>query len=367
MHPLPGWNVPSKVEKPTTPEWWTIMPRHLRLASLLAALALVGTACAGDDGSPTSQVAAETATTAAARATTTTSAPPATTTIPTATTTSISEAVLAQISDEALRDIPYAEDSPKQVLDVYLPATGDGPYPTILAIHGGGFNTYSKDLYRVIGPWYAANGYAFVTFNYRLTTTDSYPAQIEDSFCALAWLHANADEYGFDPDRVMVTGGSSGGYMAAMVGTVDDTDLYLEDCPNTYPADETPQAVVILYGFYDFTTVDDYKLGDVVGYMKDFWGADYEDIPVERLKEMSPIAQIDGSEPPFILLHGTADKIVPSVMSERFAAALEQAGVDVELVLLPDVGHAFMGDMTADETTLALAAIHEFLERTLNP
>jgi acetyl esterase/lipase len=344
------------------------MPRYLRHASLLAALALVGTACAGDDASPTSQVAAETATTAAASATATTSFPLATTTIPTATTTSIPEAVLAQISDEALRDIPYAEDSPKQVLDVYLPTTGDGPYPTILAIHGGAFRSNSKALYRTLGPYFAANGYAFVAMSYRLTTTDSYPAQVEDSFCALAWLHANADEYGFDPDRVVVTGGSSGGYLAAMVGTVDDTDLYLEDCPNAYPAGETPQAVVIYYGHYDFTTMDDYNPSDQIGWLRYFWGADYEDIPVERLAEMSATEQIDGSEPPFIILHGTADTSISIVMSERFAAALERAGVDVELVRVPDANHAFeLKPLTGPEMTLALAAIHEFLDRTLGP
>ena len=344
------------------------MPRYLRHASLLAALALVGTACAGDDGSPTSQVAAETATTAAARATTTTSAPPATTTIPTATTTSIPEAILAQISDEALRDIPYAEDSPKQVLDVYLPTTGDGPYPTILAIHGGGFYANSKDTYRQIGPWYAANGYAFVATNYRLTTTDSYPAQVEDSFCALAWLHDNAPEYGFDSEQVIVTGGSAGGYLAAMVGTVDDPSIYLEDCPNEYPSTNALQGVVIYYGMYDFTDIDDFTAGEIHGSLKRFWGAAYEDIPAERIEEMSPIAQIDGSEPPFIILHGTADKSIPSVKSERFATALDLAGFDVELVLLPEVGHAFeLKPLTGPEMTLALNAVDEFLDRTLGP
>jgi acetyl esterase/lipase len=343
------------------------MPRYLRHASLLAALALVGTACAGDDGSPTSQVAAETATTAAARATTTTSAPPATTTIPTATTTSIPEAILAQISDEALRDIPYAEDSPKQVLDVYLPTTGDGPYPTILAIHGGGFYANSKDTYRQIGPWYAANGYAFVATNYRLTTTDSYPAQVEDSFCALAWLHDNAPEYGFDSEQVIVTGGDAGGYLAAMVGTVDDPSIYLEDCPNEYPSTNALQGVVIYYGMYDFTDIDDFT-AEIHVSLKWFWGAAYEDIPAERIEEMSPIAQIDGSEPPFIILHGTADKSIPSVKSERFATALDLAGVDVELVLLPEVGHAFeLKPLTGPEMTLALNAVDEFLDRTLGP
>ncbi len=332
------------------------MPRYLRPASFLAVLVLVGTACNGGDASPPST------TTVAVTETVVTDAVPATST------TSIPKAILAQISDEALRDIPYAEDSPKQVLDVYLPTTGDGPYPTILGIHGGGFVARSKSLYRELGPYFAANGYAFVAMSYRLTTTDSYPAQVEDSFCALAWLHANAEEYGFDPNRVVVTGGSAGGYLASMLGTVDDPDIYLKDCPNEYPSGEAVQAAVIFFGLYDFTTLDDYPPGSQFGSLRNFWGADYEDIPAERLEEMSPIKQIDGSEPPFIILHGTADTVNPIVMSERFAEALEQAGVYVELVLLPDVGHAFdLKPLTGPEMTLALAAIHEFLDRTLGP
>lgn len=267
-----------------------------------------------------------------------------------------------------LTDLPYAEESPRQRLDVYLPTSGDGPYPTILGIHGGGFYALSKSLYRELGPYFAEQGYAFVAINYRFTSTDSYPAQVEDSFCALAWLYANAEEYGFDPNRVVVTGGSSGGYLASMLGTVDDPDIYLKDCPNEYPSGEAVQAAAIFYGLYDFTNIDDYTVSDVNGYLKRFWGAEYEDIPAERLEEMSPIKQIDGSEPPFIILHGTADKEVPSVMSERFAEALEQAGVDVELVLLPGVGHAFeLKPLTGEEMTLALGAVDAFLRKILEP
>jgi len=190
---------------------------------------------------------------------------------------------------------------------------------------------------------------------------------VEDSFCALAWLHANAEEYGFDPNRVVVTGGSSGGYLASMVGTVDDPSIYLENCPNEYPSTDAVQAVVIYYGIYDFTNPDHLSPSDL-GLLQPFWGAAYQDIPAERLEEMSPMAQIDGSEPPFIILHGTADLDVPSVMSERFAAALEQAGVDVELVLLPDVGHAFeLMSLSGEPMTQVLSEIDDFLERTLDP
>lgn len=307
------------------------MSRLGRLASVVAAVALVGTACGGDDTSST-------------------------------TTTLVTE-----IADEAIRDLPYSDDSPRQILDVYLPSKGDGPYPTILGIHGGGFISRSKAVYRDLGPFYAANGYAFVAMNYRMLPGHTYPAQVEDSFCALAWLHANAEEYGFDPNRVVVTGGSSGGYLASMVGTVDDPSIYLEDCPNEYPSTDAVQAAVIYYGLYDFTNPDHLSPSDLA-LLQPFWGAAYQDIPAERLEEMSPIAHIDGSEPPFIILHGTADKRHPSVWSERFAAALEEAGVDVELVLLPDVGHAFEAKpLTGEEMTLALSEIDDFLERTLDP
>jgi len=333
----------------------------LALPMLLVAGGCSSASTAQADTTP-STTAVVTSTTVGETAAVSTSAPEI------AATPAVPAATLAEISDNALRDIPYSEDHPKQVVDVYLPATGEGPYPTILAIHGGGFYANSKRLYSNIGPWYAANGYAFVATNYRLTTTDSYPAQVEDSFCALAWLHDNAAEYGFDSEQVVVTGGSAGGYLAAMVGTVDDPSIYLEDCPNEYPSTDAMQGVVIYYGMYDFTNVDDFTAGGIHGSLKRFWGAAYEDIPAELLIEMSPIAQINGSEPPFIILHGTADKDIPSVMSERFATALEQAGVEVELVLLPDVGHAFeRKPLTGPEMTLALREIDEFLDRALNP
>jgi len=124
---------------------------------------------------------------------------------------------------------------------------------------------------------------------------------------------------------------------------------------------------VILYGFYDFTNIDDFPESEFRS-LRMFWGGQHDEIPTEKLKEMSPIMHVDGSEPPFILLHGTADTDVPSVMSERFAESLEQAGVDVELVLLPDVGHAFeLKPLTGEEMTLSLSRIEAFLDRVLAP
>ena len=268
-------------------------------------------------------------------------------------------------SVEVMTSLSYAEDDFRQKLDVYLPPTGEGPYPTVLAIHGGGFQARSKELYKNIGPYFAQNGYAFIAINYRLTPTYKYPAQVEDSFCALACLHTNHDKYGFDPNRVVVMGGSAGGYLAAMLGTVDNPNIYLEDCPNEYPAGEAMHAAVIFYGFYDFTNVDDFPESEFRS-LRMYWGGQHDEIPPEKLEEMSPIMHIDGSEPAFIILHGTADDSIPSVMSERFSDTLTQAGVDVELVLLPDVGHAFeLKSLKGEEMTLSLEKIETFLEQVL--
>lgn len=271
----------------------------------------------------------------------------------------------AQESVDVISSLAYAEDNTRQKLDIYLPLTGEGPYPTIMAIHGGGFYTRSKKIYEEIGPHFARKGYAFVAINYRLTPDYSYPDQVADSFCALAWLHANRDTYGFDPRRMIVMGGSAGGYLASMLGTVDNPEIYLKGCPNEYPDGKAVHAAVIFYGLYDFTNVDDLPESEFLT-LNLFWGGEHSEIPLEKLEEMSPIMHVDGNEPPFIILHGLADSSVPSVLSERFANALSQVGVDAELVLLPDVGHAFeLKPLTGEEMTFSLSKIDGFLDRVL--
>jgi hypothetical protein len=154
-------------------------------------------------------------------------------------------------------NVPYVpEGSSLQRLDVYLPA----------------------------------NGYAVVSTDYRLTPRYSYPAQVEDVFCAMAWVHANHATYGLDNERIFVMGDSAGGYLAAMLGTIDTPSAYLENCPHTPPASDWIQGVVVFYGFYDFTSIDGYPRKEVVGYLQPFWGAEYSEIPPETLAEMSPIS-----------------------------------------------------------------------------
>jgi acetyl esterase/lipase len=259
-------------------------------------------------------------------------------------------------------NVPYVpEGSSLQRLDVYLPVSGDGPFPTILAIHGGGFRARSKNLYTQMAGPLTELGYAVVSIDYRLAPEDSYPAQVEDVFCARAWIHENHATYGLDDEHVIVMGDSAGGYLAAMLGTIETPSAYLENCPHTLPASDWIQAAVVFYGFYDFTSVDGYPHADIKSGLEPYWGAEFSEIPPETLAEMSPMSWVDGSEPPFLLIHGVSDTAIPSWMSEDFATALEESGVEAELLLI-EASHAFIiQPLSSPANRQSLEAIEAFL------
>lgn len=262
----------------------------------------------------------------------------------------------------AFSNEPYVPEGHwRQVLDVYLPSAGEGPYPTILALHGGGFVARSKDLYAPYAGHFTERGYALVPANYRFAPGDTYPAQVEDVFCALAWIHANASEFGFDTDRVFVMGDSAGGYLASFIGTVEAPSRYQGECPHEMAPSTSPRGVVVLYGFFDVTNVDGLDPADVERGLEKFIGAPVGEVAPQRLVEMSPMSWIDGTEPPFLVIHGTQDESIQSWVSEDFVAALQAAGVDATLFLTED-DHAFLLDPSSQAVTDSLEEIDRFLE-----
>jgi acetyl esterase/lipase len=263
------------------------------------------------------------------------------------------------------RNVPYVPDgNVYHKLDVYLPEEGDGPFPTILAIYGGGFveKWQSKLNYQRHASYFNELGYALVPIDYRLAPASSYPKQVQDSFCALAWVHANAATYGFDTERIIAMGDSSGGYLVAMLGTVDTPSLYMEGCPHALPETNWIQGIVSFYGPFDLTSTDGYPDWVVHQYLEPYLGTTFGDAPAELLAEMSPMSWVDGSEPPFLLIHGLSDTLVPAWMAEDFASALEEAGVEVELLLLQDY-HGFFTEqsLSAPVNVKSLEAIEAFL------
>ena len=232
-------------------------------------------------------------------------------------------------------DVRYVEEGDyKHKVDIYLPEGAETPYPTILLFHGNGYTKWDME---PLAQYFVGQGFAAVAVEYR----NPMPDFIEDSFCALAWTHTNAETYDFDTDRVFVLGHSMGGFAATVLGVNDEPEPFLKNCEHSLP-DENRLAGVILYaaGGIDTSAIED---------------AD------ERAERSALITdQIDGSEPPFLLIHGTIDRLVPPESSEHFAALLEDAGVPTTLVLLDEVGH-FFTDPTSEPGALAIEAVDEFL------
>ena len=155
-------------------------------------------------------------------------------------------------------------------------------------------------------------------------------------------------------------GDSAGGYLAAMLGTVDTPDLYQGECPHDVSQPHL-QGSVILYGLFDLTSMEGYDPADIKNGLEPLMGSPFEEMPQDKLEEMSPMYWIDGSEQQYLLIHGTEDENVAYWGSENFQKALEARGVRVSLFLV-EAGHAFFLDRTSEQVTMSLEAIDEFIE-----
>jgi acetyl esterase/lipase len=273
------------------------------------------------------------------------------------------------------RDLAYASyqldgAEHKLLLDLYLPAqSASQSIPLLIFVHGGGWFEGSKDT--CPGATFAQNGYAMACVNYRLADFDRgcpqelvFPAQIHDVKAAVRWLRQHADQYGLDPSRFGAMGDSSGGHLAALLGTSGgETDL--QGTGNSGISDAV-QAVCVWYGPVDVTRApptivfkDDPcqtplgRLEDTYGgeetpyfYWTLAWGAflggSLDDAAViERARQATPLTYVDAADPPFLVIHGENDGMIPVEQSELLVAALNSAGVKVTLVRPAGVGHGY--------------------------
>ncbi len=217
-------------------------------------------------------------------------------------------------------DVPYAgTDNPAQMLDVYLPAEGDGPFPTLIQFHGGAFLGGDKRdgqcVYLMKGIF---RGYAVVNVNYRLTGEAVFPQPVYDVKAAVRFLRANAERYRLDPARFAACGDSAGAYFAALLGTSAGVGA-LEDlsmgCAGT---DSSVQAVIGMFGVYDLAMQSQFTEDappmpsgvKIANYADTFAGAVCRDCP--GLAAMaSPASYATKACPPMLIQGGTADEIVP--------------------------------------------------------
>ena len=286
----------------------------------------------------------------------------------------IPEADTAHIARKMF-DIAYADRSPAQRLDIYWPADGDGPFPVIVAIHGGAFMGGDKRDAQ-LEPMLAglARGYAVVSINYRMSGEALFPALVHDVKAAIRWVRANAAQFLFDPARIAVWGGSAGGYLSLMAGVaanvpaLDDPSLGNSDQPCHV------QAVVDWFGPTDFLKMDAQLAESGMAPPAEFahsganspesllLGRTITEVP-DLVRTANPETYLHMGAPPFFIQHGDCDDTVPHQQSTRFAACahLLLGKEKVRLELLPGARHADPAFVTPQNVQKVLAFLYQAL------
>ena len=259
------------------------------------------------------------------------------------------------------QDVLYGNaDATKLFLDAYTPDDKAAKHPGIILVHGGGFIAGDKGFYAPMGRHLAAKGYAVFSVNYRLAPKNRYPAAVDDVQRAVRWLRAHAETYRLDPDRIGALGDSAGGYLVTMLGTRatrDNSDMELAKFSSKV------QCVVDLYGPSDFTLpAAEAGVGPQgIFFLTQFFGKSPGQA-VDLYKDGSPIVYVAKDSAPFLIVHGTADPLVPLDQSRRLHDALKMAGVPVTLVELYKYAHGFLNPANPGQTGLLA---EDFLDRNL--
>ncbi len=229
------------------------------------------------------------------------------------------------------RDITYCTmEGIALKLDIYYPSANESRWPAAMYVHGGGWSGGDKadGAGALEIPALQSAGFLVAAVNYRLAPSHPFPAMIEDVKCAVRYLRAHADEYNLDPDRIGAWGGSAGGHLVNLLGTADesagfDVGEYLEYSSRVL-------AVVDMFGPADLTVQFE---GGYESARRVFDGFD--------AALASPVTYVSPDDPPFLLLHGDSDKLVPIEQSQELLAALQAVGVPAELVTVTNAGHGF--------------------------
>ncbi len=240
------------------------------------------------------------------------------------------------------RDVAYVVNGhERQRLDLYLPPTGEN-LPLVIWVHGGAWKGGSKD--RCPALWLVREGYAVASINYRLSQHAVFPAQIEDCKAAVRFLRANAAKYRLNPDKFGAWGSSAGGHLVALLGTTGDVKEF--DTGDNLQVSSRVQAVCDFFGPTDFTQMN--KAKSTMDHDADN-SPESQLIggPVQQNREKAaranPITYVAKGAPPFLIMHGDKDPLVPLHQSELLRDALQKAGVPVKLHIVAGAGHGFGG------------------------
>ena len=261
-------------------------------------------------------------------------------------------------------DVTYlTADGYESKLDVIVPRNPSGGLPTLLYIHGGGWVGGTKERAMLQLLPYLEMGFAAVNVEYRLARVALAPAAVEDARCALRWVLSNADSYGFDIDRIVVSGHSAGGHLALTTGMLPASAGLDRRCPARNPAGgradahEPEMPVAAIVNWFGITDVADLASGQNAKTYAVAWMGGLTDWR-SVAQRVSPLSHVRSGLPPILTIHGDADDIVPFDHAVRLHEALDRAEVPAKLHTIEGGGH---GGFAVAESLAAYQAIRDFL------
>jgi len=246
---------------------------------------------------------------------------------------------------QLVRDVVYGKGGKRDLkLDIVQPKERPAePMPVVVFVHGGGWSAGAKEMAVPRLVQFAQKGYFCATIEYRLSGEAPWPAQIEDCKCAIRFLRAKAALYGIDPKRIGVWGSSAGGHLVAMLGTAGDAKEF--EGEGGWPDQSSRvQAVCDWFGPADLTWAiprDPARgRGTASNAVVKLLGGPGPDL-MEKARLASPTTYVTPDDPPFLIMHGELDRLVPLSQSQKLRDALQKAKVEVKLQVVKAKGHGF--------------------------
>lgn len=254
------------------------------------------------------------------------------------------------------KDVVYGTGGGRALkLDIYRPDGDDHTRTAVILLHGGSWRLGDKTMMDIFGPELAGHGFVALAAEYRLLGEAPWPAQIKDVKTAIRWTKTNAASLDIDPDKVVVEGFSAGGHLALLAGGTSGHPEFTDKCD--IAISDSVAAVVAFFPPIEFT-IEQPRPGFTQASL--LLG---ESPTQEAARKASPINYVTAGYPPTFLLHGTADKMVSYLPSQRLFDALHEKGVMVELHLYPDHIHEFVRLPSMVANTQAEIAL--FLKRAV--
>jgi len=243
-------------------------------------------------------------------------------------------------------------------LDLARPKSGEGPFPAVLCIHGGGFRAGTRDGYDGLCMQLAKRGYVAATMTYRLSPKYKFPAAVHDTKAAVRWLRANAATYKINSNKIGVTGGSAGGHLAQFLAVTAHVPEF-EGTGGNPEQSSSVACVVNFFGPSDFTK--SYGKSVDAAVVLPMWLGGSLETARELHIRASPLYWVTPDAAPTLCVHGTNDKYVAYEQAVWLVDRLKAAVVEADLFTLNGAGHGFKGN----DAKLADQALFDFFDKKL--